>query len=122
MAINFRKIASQELSLSELMTGRVQITTDELIGKKATIVAFDLATITDKGEEKVFPVLLLKEYPDRYYNGGTLLMKMCTAWAAEYGGDIATASIDLEKAGGVEVEFKSTKTKDGKNLTSIIVL
>ena len=122
MAIDFRKIASKELSLSPLMTNRTQITTDELNGKTVTITNFDFAHMTDKGVEKTFPVLLLKEYPDRYYNGGCLLSKLCEAWANEMDGDIEAASDALEKFGGVKVEFRNTKTRSGNNLTSIIVL
>ena len=61
MAVNFRKIAQDELSLSPLMAGKEQIKTDDLIGQTVTVVAFDFATITDKGVEKTFPVLLLKD-------------------------------------------------------------
>lgn len=118
----FREIAAKELSLSELMAGREQLKTEDLIGKEVTVVQFDFATITDKGVEKTFPVLILKEYPDHYYNGGTLLMKLCQAWAAEYDGDIEAASADLEKSGGVKLRFKTTKTKSGNNLTSVDVV
>ena len=119
---NFKEIAVKTLSLSELMAGREQIKTDDLIGQAATIIAFDFATITDKGEAKTFPVLLLKEYPDKYYNGGTLLMKLCMAWASEYDGDVEAASADLEKSGGVHIRFRATRTKSGNNLTNITVL
>lgn len=119
---NFKEIAQKELSLSPLMTGREQIKTDDLIGKTVTVVAFDFAHIEDKGEQKVFPVLLLAEYPDRYYNGGVLLNKMCAAWAASYDGDIEAASNDLGKSGGVQLRFRSTKTKSGNNLTSVDVI
>jgi hypothetical protein len=122
MAINFKKIAQDELSLSPLMAGKEQIKTDDLIGQTVTVVAFDFATITDKGVEKTFPVLLLKEYPDRYYNGGTLLSKLCTCWANAYDGDIEAASEDLEKSGGVQLRFTATKTKAGNNLTAIDVV
>ena len=119
MAIDFRKIAQDELSLSPLMSGREQIKTEELIGQTITIVEFDFATITDKGEQKTFPVLLLDEYPDRYYNGGALLNKLCEAWAAAADGDIETASSELRQSGGVKFKVSTTKTKSGNNLTSI---
>lgn len=119
---NFKEIAVKTLSLSELMAGREQLKTEELIDETCTIVAFDFATITDKGVEKTFPVVLFKEYPDHYYNGGTLLMKLCQAWAAEYDGDYEAASADLEKSGGVQIRFRSTRTKSGNNLTSVDVI
>ncbi len=122
MSINFREIASNELSLSHLMSGREQIKTEELTGSEVTVVEFDFATITDNGVEKTFPVLLLEEYPDRYYNGGALLNKLCIAWAAAFDGDVEQASEELKKSGGVKLRFKSTRTKSGNNLTSVEVI
>lgn len=119
---NFRDVAVKTLSLSELMAGREQLKTEDLIGQTVTVVAFDFATITDKGEQKTFPVLVFKEYPSHYYNGGILLQKLCIAWASMYDGDVETASDELEKSGGVMLKFRNTKTKTGNNLTSIDVL
>lgn len=120
--INFKKMAQDELSLSPLMAGRDQIKTDDLIGQTVTVTGFDFATITDKGVEKTFPVLLLKEYPDRYYNGGALLSKLCRCWAEAYDGDIEAASDDLAAEGGVQLRFTATKTKSGNNLTAVDVI
>lgn len=119
---NFREIAAKTLSLSDLMAGREKMTTEDLIGQTVTCVEFDFATITDKGAEKTFPVLIFAEYPDRYYTGGTLLNKMCAAWAGEYDGDISAASNALSDEGGVKIRFSSGKTKSGNNLTNISVL
>lgn len=121
MGIDFRKIAAKTLSLSELMANREQLKTEDLIGQEVTMIAFDFATITDKGEEKTFPVILFSEYPERYYNGGTLLMKLCVAFTEECG-DVLTASSALEDSGGVKLRFRNTKTKSGNNLTSIDVI
>lgn len=120
--INFKKMAQDELSLSPLMAGRDQIKTEDLVGQTVTVTGFDFATITDKGVEKTFPVLLLKEYPDRYYNGGALLSKLCRCWADAYDGDIEAASADLEAEGGVQLRFTATKTKSGNNLTAVDVV
>ena len=122
MAIDFRKIASKELSLSPLMANRTQIKTEELIGKTVTIIGFDFAHMVDKGVEKTFPVLLLEECPGRYYNGGCLLAKMCEAWANEFDGDGEGASDSLADYGGGKVEFRTSKTRSGNNLTTINVL
>lgn len=119
---NFREIAAKTLSLSDLMAGREKITTEELIGQTVTVTEFDFATISDKGVEKVFPVLLFAEHPTRYYCGGTLLNKMCQAWAAEYDGDVAAASNALSDEGGVKIRFSAGRTKSGNNLTNIDVL
>lgn len=118
----FREIAAKTLSLSDLMAGREKMTTEDLIGKTVTCVEFDFATINDKGTEKIFPVLIFAEYPDKYYTGGTLLNKMCQAWAGEYDGDVSAASNALSDEGGVKIRFSSGKTKSGNNLTNIDVL
>lgn len=123
MAINFRKIAEQELTLSPLMMNREQLKTDDLVGKTATVTEFDFATITDEnGEDKTYPVLLLEEYPDHYYNGGALMMKLCMAWAGAFGGDCEAASLSLKKEGGVKLAFTASKTKRGRNLTTVSVV
>ena len=122
MAINFKEIAQKELTLSPLVAGKTQIKTDDLIGQEVTITEFDFATITDKGVEKTYPVMLLKEYPERYYNGGALLLKLAIAWASACDGDVEAASQELKNEGGVKVRFRSTRTKAGNNLTSVDVL
>ena len=119
---NFKSIAVDALTLSPLMAERTQIKTDELLGKEATVMEFDFATITDKGVEKTYPVMLLKEYPKNYYNGGALMCKLCEAWATEYDGDVEAASDALNKAGGVKFSFKKKTTKSGNNLTSVEVV
>lgn len=122
MAINFREIARKELTLSPLMAGRTQIKTEDLIGQVVTVTEFDFATLDGSdGEKKTYPVMLLKEYPDRYYNGGMLLMKLCMAWAA-VADDVESASEELKNSGGVQLKFRSTRTKAGNNLTSVDVL
>lgn len=120
--MSFREIAAKTLSLSDLMAGREKITTEQLIGQTVTVIEFDFATITDRGEEKTFPVLIFKEFPNHYYCGGTLLAKMCMAWSAEYDGDVAAASNALADEGGVQIRFTAGKTKSGNNLTNITVL
>ncbi len=122
MAINFKEIAQKELTLSPLMAGKTQIKTEDLIGQEATIMEFDFATITDKGEEKTYPVMLLKEHPDKYYNGGALLLKLAIAWVSACDGDVEAASQELKNSGGVKVRFRATRTKGGNNLTSVDVL
>lgn len=120
--MSFREIAAKSLSLSDLMVGREKIATEQLIGQTVTVTEFDFATITDRGKEKTFPVIIFKELPDHYYCGGTLLAKMCMAWAAEYDGDVAAASNALADEGGVQIRFTAGKTKSGDNLTNITVL
>lgn len=119
MAINFKSVAQSVTTLSDLMNGRTQLTTEDISGKTLTVIKFDIATVNNKP----FPVVVFAEHPDKYYNGGIVLNKICYQWAEDYEGDIAQASADLEEFGGVKFRFKTTKTKDGqRNLTTIEVV
>ena len=118
---NFKKIAQDVLTLSPLMSGRVQKKTEDIIGIPVTLIAFDFAEITDKGIKKSFPVFLMAEFPDCYLNGGTLLMKMAQAWAAEFP-SVEDASEALGAEGGVRIMARSGSTKSGNNLTTIDIL
>lgn len=119
---DFRKIAQNELSLSPLISGREKLTSNDLVGQEVTITDFDFVTITDKGEEKTFPALLLAEYPDHYYNGGALLNKLCIAWAGAYDGDVEEASNALHESGGVKVKISRKTTRSGNSLISVDVV
>lgn len=117
--MDFKKLAQQELALSPLMTGREQLKSEEINGKVLNMTAFDFVSILDHGAEKVYPVCIFEEYPDRYYNGGMLLFKLCNAFAAEFGGDVEAASNALYESGGVTLRFKTAKTRSGNNITTI---
>lgn len=122
MAMNFKALAQNELTLSHLMNGRTQLTTKDVVDKELTIIEFDIASACIKGKDAVFPVIVFKEYPDNYYNGGALLAKVCTAWAGAFGGDIEIASSALKKEGGVKCKFAETKTQSGNNLVNVEIL
>lgn len=112
----FRQVAQTELSLSRVMEGREKISTDEIsTGEILTVDEFDVADL----DGKKFGVVHFAEYPDRYYNGGKVLTKLCTAWANMFNGDTEVASQALKKEGGVKLTFKQGKTKDGKNVTTM---
>ena len=117
--MNFKELAQKELSLSPLMSGREQLKSEEINGKTLTLREFDFVSIVDHGTEKVYPVCIFDEYPDRYYNGGMLLYKLCNAFAAEFGGDVEAASNALFESGGVTLRFKNAKTRNGNNITTI---
>lgn len=118
---DFRKTALNSTLLSSLQNDREKITTEELVQKfpeGITVNAFDFATVQDK----TFAVVTFSEDDSLYYNGGTVLTKMCLAWAAGFDGDPETASVALAKAGGVKLKFAESKTKNGNNVTTITVV
>lgn len=118
---DFRKAAIDSTMLSTLQTDREKISTEELISSfpdGITVNAFDFATV----QNKTFAVVTFKEDDTKYYNGGTVLTKMCIAWAAGFAGDPETASTALAKSGGVKLKFEESKTKNGNNVTTITVV
>ena len=118
---DFRTTALESTLLSMLQNDREKISTNDLIKKfpdGITVNAFDFATINDKA----FAVVTFNEDDKLYYNGGTILSKMCIAWAAGFAGDPEAASTALAKAGGVKLKFAKEKTKDGNDVTTITVV
>lgn len=118
---DFRKTALESTLLSKLQNDREKIATHDLIQRfpdGITVNAFDFATI----DGKAFAVVTFNEDDSLYYNGGTVLSKMCTAWAAGFAGDPEAASTALAKAGGVKLKFSEDKTKGGNNVTTITVV
>ena len=120
--MDFRKVAQAVFSSSQLQVGRTQIDTDEIIGKTLTIIAFDFAEATVKGEKKIYPVILFSELPDHYYNGGTLLMNLCKVWSDYFDGNVEAASEELERSGGVQVRFSTTRSQSGNTYTKVEVV
>ena len=118
---NFRESAINSTLLSALQNNRNKISTEEIISSfpdGITVNAFDFATVQDK----TFAVVTFSEDDSRYYNGGTVLTKMCLNWAAGFAGDPEAASTALAKAGGVKLKFTESKTKNGNNVTTITVV
>lgn len=129
---SFKQAAQEATLLCKLMQDREKLTTDEVVGQELTITAFDFAPKFDQqgnpvadpstGEQDVFGVVVFDEYPDKYYNVGTVFTKVCKMWAAAFAGDAEAASSALAKEGGVRVRFSETKTKRGNNLVSVDII
>ena len=118
---SFKEMATRQLSLSPLMAGRTQLRTPDIIGKELTLIKFDFASMVKNGQEKAFPVMVFAEYPDSYYNGGTVLSNLCSAWANEFGGDIEAASDALEAEGGVKLRM-TTAYSNGNPYTKVEIV
>ena len=119
MAYNFRASAIKETTLSDLMIGREQLTTEDIAGKALTIENCDIIAMNGKQ----YAIVTFKEYPDRYYNGGTVLTKIVLNWINDFDGDVIATSEALKQSGGVAFKFNTGKTKDGmRNLTTVEVV
>lgn len=128
---NFKKVAQQNTAICPLAAGRTKLKTEDVVGKKLTIIGFDFAPKRDNdgslivdpdtGLVETYGVVVFKEKPEDYYCVGTVFSKVCRAWMDDY--DTAEeASADLAKEGGVAVRFVSTKTKSGNNLVSVEII
>lgn len=115
---NFKKIAQQVLSLTELAIGREKLDTEVILEKPLTITAFDLIVPADGGNP--YAAVLFAEFPGYYYTGGVVLTKLVNAWCAGFD-SIEEASEELEREGGVTVMFHDSKTKNNQNVTTITV-
>lgn len=129
---NFARVAQEATLLSPIMAGKEKLSTEDVIGKDLTIVAFDFAPKFDQkgnpvidestGEVDTFGVVVFEELPDSYYCVGTVFTKVCKAWAAAFGNSPSTASEALVSQGGVKVRFRGGKTKGGNNLTTVDII
>lgn len=121
---NFRTAALQETTFCPLMVGRTKIKGEELMNQVCTVVAFDFAPALeektgqpivdpDTGEVETYAVLVLKEYPDRFYNGGKIMTGICRVWVGAFEGDAVAASKELEAQGGVSMRFEMKRSRNG---------
>lgn len=121
MAFNFKQSAQESTALSELMTDRDKLSTEELVVKYpdgVTLTAFDVID-SNKG---TYPVFHIKENNKVFYCGGIVLRKIVEGWLKGFDGDIDMANAELAKMGGVKVKLEMSKTKDNNNLTKVTVL
>lgn len=117
----FTAQAQKATELSSLMEGRQKVSTSDLIASftdGVTLNRFDILTINGD----TFPVFTIAEDEHVYYFGGTVLTKIALSWLEMYEGDISSASEDLESSGGVKVQLEETKTKAGRNITTVKVV
>lgn len=119
----FKALAIETTCLSELMADKDMVTTDYIIShypEGVTIIGFDIVELS-KNEEDRYPIFVIKEDPNIFFNGGLVLLKVAERWMDGY---MSTdeASTELELAGGVGVKLTKAKTKNGRNITKVEIL
>ena len=126
MNINIKDIARKATVLSDLMNGREQINTNDIINdypSGITITGFDMVAILDKkGRPTTYPCCIFKEDTTKYLNGGYVLSKIFDSIIVQFEGDVEKANKALAEQGGLTVKFTSTTTKGGNNLTAIEIM
>lgn len=126
MGKSFKQKAVDSMTLSELEHGRTKLDTEAIVGKELTIDKFDIVDVeapdTESGRMH-YCVLVFKELPDNFYNGGLILTKMIESWVEDYE-TIAEcqAAYDAEKEKVKVRAVMSKNNKKDKNLVKIDIL
>lgn len=120
---DFRNMAKRQTTLSEVMTDRDKIKTEDIIEKYPdgiTITAFDY--IQSKKSKGKYPVFNFAEDPTVFCNGGTVLDRIFTDFVNAMDGDVKAASDELRRQGGLQVKLSKGETKNGDELTLVEVI
>ena len=120
---DFRNMAKRQTTLSEVMTDRVKVSTEELIEKYpegVLITAFDY--IQSKKSKGKYPVFNIGQDPTVFCNGGTVLDRIFTDFVNAMDGDVKAASDELRRQGGIQVKLSKGETKAGDELTLVEVI
>lgn len=122
--VNFKQLAIDATSLSELMAGRTKIDTADIVAKYPegiTVTAVDVVEYEKDGKPIEYPVMLFKENPKAFYAGGIILKKITQAWVAPFDGDYNAMSAELEAQGGVRIKLEVGRSKNGNSITNVIL-
>ena len=126
--MDFKKIALDATTMSELMSGRDKMDTEELIKKYPDGVTIDFIDNVnmqqEDGEENVW-IFVTEEQPDKFTFGGFVLTKIFNNILAEFEGDydamIETYNSAL-KEDKLRVKLERAKTKSKREITKVTVL
>ena len=128
MAVDFKKVASDAVASSFIMSGRTEMKNDAVImgfPNGVTITGFDIIPVTnDKGERSEMPVYTIAENDKVFCKGGAAHTKIFHAWLAEAaeGATCESVSAELKAAGGVKVKNSKVPLKNGRTFTNVEIL
>lgn len=121
--VDFRNLAKKETSLSDVMTDRTKVTSEELMEKYPdgfNIIAFDY--VQSKKSKGKYPVFNIEDDPTIFCNAGTILTRIFDEFVNAMEGDVDAASEELRRQGGIMVKLGKGKTKAGDDLVTVEVL
>lgn len=126
--MDFKKIALDATTMSELMSGRDKMDTEELIKKYPNGVTIDFIDNVnmqqEDGEENVW-IFVTEEQPDKFTFAGFVLAKIFNNILIEFEGDydemIETYNSAL-KEDKLRVKLERAKTKTKREITKVTVL
>ena len=127
--MDFKKIALDATTMSELMNGRDKMDTEELIKKYPDGVTIDFIDNVNMSQEDGEPenvwIFVTEEQPDKFTFGGFVLAKIFNNILAEFEGDydemLETYNSAL-KEDKLRVKLERAKTKTKREITKVTVL
>ena len=125
MGFDFKSLAVEATSLSELMNGRTKVDTADIIAKYPegiTVTTVDMIEYEMDGKPIEYPVFLFAENENAFYAGGVVLKKIARAWVSKFDGDYSAMSAALAESGGVKIKLSSGKAKNGNTITNVDIV
>lgn len=126
--MDFKKIALDATTMSELMNGRDKMDTEELIKKYPNGVTIDFIDNVnmqqEDGEENVW-IFVTEEQPDKFTFAGFVLAKIFNNILAEFEDDYAKMIETYNSAlkeDKLRVKLERAKTKSKREITKVTVL
>lgn len=126
--MDFKKIALDATTISEIMTGRDKMDTEELIKKYPEGVTIDfidnINMQQEDGEENVW-IFITEEQPNKFTFAGFVLAKIFNNILAEFEGDYAEMIKTYNSAlkeDKLRVKLERAKTKSKREITKVTVL
>lgn len=126
--MDFKKIALDATTMSELMSGRDKMDTEELIKKYPDGVTIDFIDNVnmqqEDGEENVW-IFVTEEQPNKFTFAGFVLAKIFNNILAEFEGDYAEMIETYNSAlkeDKLRVKLERAKTKSKREITKVTVL
>lgn len=126
--MDFKKIALDATTMSELMNGRDKMDTEELIKKYPNGVTIDFIDNVnmqqEDGEENVW-IFVTEEQPNKFTFAGFVLAKIFNNILTEFEGDYAEMIETYNSAlkeDKIRVKLERAKTKSKREITKVTVL
>lgn len=126
--MDFKKIALDATTMSELMNGRDKMDTEELIKKYPNGVTIDFIDNVnmqqEDGEENVW-IFVTEEQPNKFTFAGFVLAKIFNNILDEFEGDYAEMIESYNSAlkeDKLRVKLERAKTKSKREITKVTVL
>lgn len=126
--MDFKKIALDATTMSELMSGRDKMDTEELIKKYPDGVTIDFIDNVnmqqEDGEENVW-IFVTEEQPNKFTFAGFVLAKIFNNILSKFEGDYAEMIETYNSAlkeDKLRVKLERAKTKSKREITKVTVL